>query len=293
MTETRKNALYTLLGTLCFGIIGVVQALVPEDISPILMGTLRITGGSIVLLVWGILTTALPSKQNWPILPTVCGAFGIIGFQIAFFFGIDSAGIIIGTIASMGLVPVIAGLLARIFFSETLSLQWYIYTIVALIGLGCMSISDNGWKVGSVGITAAFIAGVSYAIFLASSKVLIRYHSPESIITMLFTISAVVLSPMFVLDTTSWIDNLSILLIFIQLAIITMVIAFTLIAMGLQEIPLSLCSTLSVGTPFIAVILGVFFLEESLTTQIILGLLITFFSILMLVMFEKNQGLSK
>ncbi|AGC50765.1 DMT family transporter [Lawsonia intracellularis] len=291
MVETRvRSSLYFILGSLCLGVIATIQVLVPENISPLLIGAMRITGGAVTLLLWGIFTHGLPTARYWPIIPTVCAALGLIAFQMTFFAGIDKAGISLGTSIPIGIVLLVSGLSAKLFYREKVSLQWIIYTILALIGLGCIIATSSRWHTNKEAIITASIAGIGYALFLVSSKVLVRFHRAESVMTVLFTISAIVLFPIFFIEPFSWPGKGStVLLSLIQFAIITTVIAFSLIGMGLKNITLSVSSTLSVACTFMAVFLGIFFLEVHLSMQLIFGLILLLVCITMLVRRERRN----
>lgn len=291
MVETRvRSSLYFILGSLCLGVIATIQVLVPENISPLLIGAIRITGGAITLLLWGIFTQGLPTVRYWPVIPTVCAALGLIVFQMTFFTGIDKAGIALGTSISIGIVLLVSGLLAKLFYREKVSLQWIIYTILGLIGLGCIISSSLRWHTNKEGIIIAGIAGAGYALFLVSSKELVRFHRAESVMTILFTISAIVLFPIFFIEPFNWPGKGStVVLSLIQFAIITTAIAFSLIGMGLRNTTLSVSSTLSVACTFMAVLLGIFFLEVHLSMQLIFGLILLLVCITMLLRRERRN----
>lgn len=291
MVETRvRSSLYFILGSLCLGVIATIQVLAPENISPLLIGAIRITGGAITLLLWGIFTQGLPTVRYWPVIPTVCAALGLIVFQMTFFTGIDKAGIALGTSISIGIVLLVSGLLAKLFYREKVSLQWITYTILGLIGLGCIISSSLRWHTNKEGIIIAGIAGAGYALFLVSSKELVRFHRAESVMTILFTISAIVLFPIFFIEPFNWSGKGStVVLSLIQFAIITTAIAFSLIGMGLRNTTLSVSSTLSVACTFMAVLLGIFFLEVHLSMQLIFGLILLLVCITMLVRRERRN----
>lgn len=293
MVETRvRSSLYFILGSLCLGVIATIQGLVPENISPLLIGAIRITGGAVTLLLWGIFTHGLPTFWYWPVIPTVCAALGLIVFQVTFFYGIDKAGVALGTSISIGVVLLVSGLFAKLFYREKISLQWFIYTILGLIGLACIISANSKWYTNKEGIITASIAGAGYALFLVSSKVLVRFHRAESVMTILFTISAIALFPIFFIEPFKWPGKGStVVLSLLQFALITTAIAFSLIGIGLKNITLSVSSTLSVVCTFIAVFLGIFFLEVHLSMQLIFGLILLLICITMLVRYVRRNPL--
>lgn len=289
MIDTRfRSALYIIFGSSCLGVVGIIQRLVPDTCSPLLAGAFRVTGGAVVLLLWGMITKMVPSKNDWPILPTVCAALGLIVFQIVFFLGIEKVGIALGTAISMGFVPIVAGLFAIIVYRENVSIQWIVYTFLAVIGIACISIFNKKCFVNQENIIIPCVAGVAYALFLIASKVLIRYHHAESVMTIIFTISAIVLSPVFFFEPfTTTHSGVTILLTILHLAIVITVIAFTFIVMGLRKVPLSTAATLSLSICFISVILGITFLEIHISMQILFGLILLFFSTVLLLRLER------
>ena len=123
-----------------------------------------------------------------------------------------------------------------------------------------------------LGIFLAICAGGSYAIFTTASKGLLEEHAPEAVMAVTFCLGALFVLPLLIGADLRWLTQTSGLLVVLHLGVITAALAYTLFARGLQLVPIATAATLTLGEPFTAGLLGVFFLHEPLTKVAMAGI---------------------
>ena len=123
--------------------------------------------------------------------------------------------------------------------------------------------------VNPVGIIMAFGAGLSFASYTLISRTLLEKHSTLSVVAVVFTLSAICLSPFLFVFDMSWIMSFRGVGVSLQLGIMSTGIAYLLFAKGLVHVSSSTAVTLSLVEPLTAALLGVFVLGESLTNHFV------------------------
>lgn len=125
-----------ILGALCFSTTGTVQALAPDGSHPLGIGALRMQIGALALWAWCACRHSLPAGlRHWQLRWLIPATLGLLGFQVFFFWGVQQAGVAVGTVTAIGFSPVMAAILARIILGERPARIWYPATGLALAGL--------------------------------------------------------------------------------------------------------------------------------------------------------------
>lgn len=133
-----------ILGALCFSTTGTVQALAPDGSHPLGIGALRMQIGALALWAWCACRHSLPAGlRHWQLRWLIPATLGLLGFQVFFFWGVQQAGVAVGTVTAIGFSPVMAAILARIILGERPARIWYPATGLALVeplGAACWGI---------------------------------------------------------------------------------------------------------------------------------------------------------
>ncbi len=279
-----KGTIYGVLDACCFSIIAITQTIAPSGTSILPIVALTLLGGAFVLWVWCLSTGSRLSKDNWFIIPTIISSLGLLGFQIAFAYGIDSVGLVQGSVVSMGLVPVYTYLLTWIIYKRKHTPIEVGILCIACGALIFTSKTDNAVINASMYVFSC-IAGFSYILFLFGCHRLLRYHKPEAVITIIFTVSGIALIPILFIESLQW--NAFTFFILIDFFIITNVVAMFITVLGLSLSSLEVSATASLAIPFLAILLGIFFIDTSVSLSKIIGLLVLSTSIAILL---KSQN---
>lgn len=133
-----------ILGALCFSTTGTVQALAPDGSHPLGIGALRMQIGALALWAWCACRHSLPAGlRHWQLRWLIPATLGLLGFQVFFFWGVQQAGVAVGTVTAIGFSPVMAAILARIILGERPARIWYPATGLALAGLVLLNLGSS------------------------------------------------------------------------------------------------------------------------------------------------------
>ena len=283
-----RGYLLVLCAACLWGTNGTAQALAPAGAQPIAIGALRILLGGITLLIIAAWRGVLRDGKRWPFWPTLLGAVSMAAYQLFFFAGVARTGVAVGTIVGIGSTPILAGPIGFLVRKERPSRRWAIATAVGVVGCGLLIAAGEQIHIDTLGIFLAICAGGSYAVFTTVSKGLIEEHAPEAVMAVTFSLGACFVAPLLFAYNLHWLAQTSGILVVLHLGVITAAFAYTLFARGLRLVPVATAATLTLGEPFTAGLLGVFFLHEPLTPLALFGIGLIFAGLVILSM-EKPQ----
>lgn len=280
--------LWILLAAFLWGTTGTAQTFAPETAHPIAIGAARLSVGGISLLVT-VLLLGKWNMKNWPIKETLVASISMAIFQPLFFSAVTITGVAIGTVITIGSAPILSGVLEWIFFKKSPSKIWRYSTGLSIIGCLLLSLNKGAVHVDPYGILMALGAGLAFAFYALVSRKLIENHSSLSVVAVVFTLSAIFLSPFLFIYDMSWMMEFSGVAVTLHLGIVTTGIAYLLFAKGLATVPSSTAVTLSLGEPLTAAIFGVFILKEKLDFTAWIGISLLLLGIALLIGFPRKD----
>ena len=146
--------------------------------------------------------------------------------------------------------------------------------------------------VDPIGIVMAIGAGLSFASYTLISRTLVEKHSSLSVVAVVFTLSAIFLSPFLFVFDMSWIMSFRGVGVSLQLGIMATGVAYFLFSKGLVHVSSSTAVTLSLAEPLTAALLGVFLLGEYLSVISWLGIILLLLGIGIL-LWSPKKSISK
>ena len=287
-----RGPLLIILSGLCFSTTGTTQALSPEGATPLVIGALRLLVGSLALLGWCALGKRLPNLRTWPLGKTFLAAMGVLGYQLSFFMALKYTGVAVGTVVGIGATPIIGGLMAWLFLKEKPIKIWYPATILALVGLGLLTLTGK-ISINPIGLLLALAAATFYSIYIIAGKVIIQGRDADAVMGVLFGIGAIFCIPVFFIFPTAWIATPKGLIIALHLGIITAALAYALYLAGLRTTNTSTAVTLTLVEPLAAASWGIFLLGEPMTVNSILGIVAILASTVLLSVLGDKGGEKK
>ncbi len=268
----RIGAGLVLIASVLWGTNGTAQALAPEGALPAVIGALRLAVGGALLMAFAAWRGGFRQGGRWPLMITLLAGASIAAYQLCFFAAVVRTGVAVGTVVAIGSSPVLAGMIGYLARHEKPTRTWAIATTLAVIGCGLLLAAGSSIQVDLVGVLLAIGAGGAYACFAVVSKTLLEKHPPEAVMAAAFCVGAVLLLPLLPGADLTWLAQPAGFGVVLHLGVVTLALAYTVFAYGLQRVPVATATTLTLAEPLTASMLGVFFLREHLTAQAVLGI---------------------
>lgn len=253
-----------LFGAVLWGTTGTTQTFLQGGISSFAVACVRSgIGGGVLLIV--VLIMKKMNWRTWPWKWNILAALAIALFQCLFFSSIRFTGVAIGTVVTIGSSPVFSGLLEWAVWKVKPGRIWAIATSFAIIGCAMLFVNRGEAIVDPFGIGLALCAGFMFALYTSVSKQLMERAETLPAVAMTFSMCAVMLAPIALMDGILWITDMGNLVPMLYMGIITTSIAYLLFLGGLRSVNSSAAVTLSLAEPLTAALLGVLFLGEYLS----------------------------
>lgn len=285
----KTSFMLVLLGAMLWGTTGTAQYFAPEGAHPIAVGTMRLAvGGSVLFLL--VLFKKRQQVIKWPMRAIVFAAIAMAAYQPLFFSAVATTGIAIGTVIAIGSAPILTGFIEWFIFRRRPDRQWWLATILSIIGSILLFSTQGDIQLDPLGFVMAIGAGLSFSAYTLVNKQIVQKISSEMAVAIVFTLSAILLSPLlFFYDVSWWAFQLDGILVVLQLGVVATAVAYLLFVKGLMGVPASSAVTLSLAEPLTAALLGVIVVGEVLTPLAILGVLMIFLGLTVLFYTPKKK----
>lgn len=277
-----RGEILVILAAVLWGTTGTTQALAPTGADPRTVGAVRLAVGGLALMLFSILRGFSFRSMRWPLQPTIFAGASMAAYNLFFFAGVARAGVAVGTIVTIGSAPIISGILGWIFLKERPDLRWAFATLLAIIGGILLVLPGAEIQTDYLGIGLALLSGLSYSIFSIASKGMLAETPPDVAMAVVFTIGAILLSPVLFITDTAWLAQPSGWSSALFLGLFSTAIAYILFARGLQFVPVAKAVTLTLAEPLTASTLGIALLGEKLTVSASMGVALIFIALMIL-----------
>ncbi len=251
-----------MFATILWGTTGTAQELAPEAATPLAVGALRLLVGALALILVAAATGDLRRVAGMRRAATLVAVLGVAGYQPFFFLAVDRTGVVVGTIVAIGSAPIIAGLLAWAYDKVPPSRVWMGATAAAIAGVVLLVAAGRDIGVGGTGVWFALGAGTAYAFYVIAARQFAKDGNVVGSTAVIFTIAAVLLLPLLGTDDLGWVGEPAGWLAVFHLGVLATAAAYLLFASGLQTTRSTTATTLSLGEPATAALLGVLVLGE-------------------------------
>jgi DME family drug/metabolite transporter len=270
-----------------WGTAGASQALLDGAFSPFVVGALRtILGGGILVAI------ALPGLARSPVrLRDSTGTFVLaglcaVGYQVAFFAGVQALGIAVGTILAVGSAPFFAGAASVLAGRHRPSAKWVGTTLLAVVGLILLMRPEQDVAPSTRGIVAALIAGLSFGVYTVLTKELLdRGVRRLDTVAVPFLLGGVLSVPVLLTglgeDGLAPLQEPRVLAVIAWLAISATAVGYLLFIAGLGSIPAVVGATLALAEPLTAALLGVGVFGERLGPVPLVGAIVVALALVM------------
>jgi drug/metabolite transporter, DME family len=287
-----------LIAAVLFGTTGTAQALGPE-LDPLAVGASRIALGGALLGLFALAAAAAGRVRlrtaGGPRAVLLAGACVAV-YQATFFAAVADTGVAVGTVVAIGSGPAFAGLFARTFTGERLTLRWAAATGLACAGVVLLVLGGGGGSVSAPGVGLALISGAGYAGYaVASKRMLDAGGAPEAVMASVFGVGAVLMLPLLAMVPAGGLATPAGLTLVLYLGAIPTALAYVLFARGLERTGASETATLTLAEPLTAAALGVIALGErpGLTAAAGAALVMGGLAVLALRPAQQDQGVCR
>ena len=277
--STPRAVALVLGGAIMLGSAGTAAVFAPVSASSATVGGMRLMIGSAALLA--VLPLVGGSCRTVPALlmrPTVwVMAVTSAAYQPLFFGAVDRAGVALSTLIAVGAVPVFAGLLGWLVLGHRPTRLWLLATAVAVTGLIVRSMGqfapEEGLDGPGVGVLMACTAGFGSGCYMVAAKVgLDRGDHAVEMPAAAYLLGSVFIAPLVLTQPLGWVLSPRGALVALYLGVVTMALANVLPVVGMHSMSAGPASTLLLGDPLTATVLGVLVLGEALPVNGIIGL---------------------
>ena len=284
MGSPRAAIAMTVAAGALFATGGTAQALGPSGTTPFTVAEMRLGIGGLLMLALlplvGFHARQVAQVLRHPLIWLL--ALTSLGFQVLYFTGVSQAGVALGALLAMGSVPVFAGLLGPV-IGHRITRAWAIATAICVAGLALLSLDGiqggSGW-----GVIAALAGGLSGALFVLTTKVVIEKGMPGVPANVAaYLIAGLALLPVIILvpQDLSWIGTVGGIVLALYLGMFAMAIPNILWVTGLAGLAPGPSSTLMLTEPAVATLLGIVVLGESLAIAGIVGIVLVMVGLLL------------
>ena len=277
----RNSVLFVLLAAILWGTTGTAQALSPVESTPLAVGSMRLLIGGSALLIFVLISKGITYK-NLPKKRLLLASLSMALYQPLFFTGVDLTGVAVGTVVTICSAPIFAGLIEWMIHRRVPDWVWLVSTLLAVIGCFLLFQSNVDVAFNPIGMLFSLGAGITFAVYTFVSKALVEQHAPDVVVAIVFSIAALFLLPFLFFTNINWVFELSGMFTILHLGIISTAIAYILFARGLKGVTASTAVTLSLAEPLTASMLGIFLLNENVTTYTLFGLILLLIGLILL-----------
>ena len=169
-----------------------------------------------------------------------------------------------GSVA-LGSAPVFSGLIDAVTLRRTPTAQWAGGTVLAIGGIALIARSQPSARTDLVGILAALVAGLGWAVYakIGQQRIDAGLDSTACMAAM-FVGGAVLSAPLLAEGNTGWITSGKGVVLSLYLGVVTIGIVYTCMGWGLRKLAAPTVVTLTLAEPVTAAILATLVLHQSL-----------------------------
>nr|WP_223183957.1 MULTISPECIES: DMT family transporter [unclassified Streptomyces] len=282
-----RSLLYLIVAGIAWGTAGAAASLVfrISDMGPLALSFWRCVGGLVLLL--GALALrprraaarAAGETRGRRTARVLATGIGLTVFQSAYFAAVQSTGLAVGTVVTLGAGPVLIALGARLTMGERLGRGGVLAVAGALAGLVVLVLGGGAAEVRPLGVVLAIVSAAGYAAITLITRRLGRDGGRTdalSTTTWAFAIGAVGLLPAALAEglvphTDAPVD---VLLLLGYVAAVPTALAYALYFAGAAVVRAATVSVIMLLEPVSAAVIAVSLLGERLTPAIVLGTLL-------------------
>ncbi|MER7332732.1 MULTISPECIES: DMT family transporter [unclassified Micromonospora] len=273
--STLAGSLSVLAASVLWGTTGTAATFAPA-VGPLAIGAAAMgLGGLLQALVAAPHITRHTTHLRGQSGIVLLGAVAVAVYPLAFYTSMRLAGVTVGTVVSIGSAPLAAAVIERVIDRRRLTYRWMLGAVLGLTGtvLLCLAQALNAHSGPTnasggdavLGVGLGLVAGLTYALYTWTAHRLIhRGVASRAAMGTIFGLGGVLLLPVLLATGTPLISSWSNAAVGVYMALVPMFAGYALFGWGLNHVPASTATTLSLVEPAIAAVLAVLVVGERL-----------------------------
>jgi DME family drug/metabolite transporter len=264
------------LAAVSWGTTGSVMTLLARDgtPSPLLVGWARMAVAALCLLL--AIALAPPSARapgdrrprDWA-KAALLGA-AMAAYQVCYFWAVPRTGVALTALFAICSAPLLIAAGAALWLKERPTPAARVALLLAVSGTAMVLAdprADGAAPVGfAAGALAALGAGLSYAVYAVTAKDLLRHIAPLPLAALTFTLAAVLLTPVLVLERGAAAQLAAGWPLLAYLGVVPTAAAYVVFGSGLRRVTATVAGIATLLEPLTAAALGVVVFGERLGT---------------------------
>lgn len=265
-----------VIASVLWGTTGTAATFAP-DVSALGIAAVSMGCGGLLqaIIAWRFISRQWQQlKQHRKLV--IWGALNVAIYPLAFYSSMRLSGVTIGTVVSIGMAPVAAAIIERLFDQHKLSTRWMISICLGVLGVVLLAGAKPQHVVSTdkdalsqwynlFGIVLGLIAAFTYAMYswLAHRLIQRGIHSRAAMGSM-FGIGGLFLLPVLLLTGAELLHSTSNFIVGVYMAAVPMFMGYLLFGYGLRTIRASLATIITLLEPVVAAILAMWIVGETL-----------------------------
>jgi DME family drug/metabolite transporter len=286
-----RGLFYLIVAGTAWGTAGAAAALVfkASDMGPVSLSFWRCAGGFVLLYAVRLMRSrrrsssssayaavSVPLRRRLPRIVATGVALAV--FQTAYFASVESTGLAVGTVVTMGSGPVLIALGARFTMGERLGRGGVVAVAGALAGLVVLVLGGGGASVRPQGVVWGLLSAAAYAAMTLLTRWWGRDGGADSSDTTVwsFAVVSVCLLPLAAVEglVPHAADPARMGLYLLYIVVIPTAVAYALYFAGAAVIRSATVSVITLLEPLSAAVIAVLLLGEELTVSTVAGTLL-------------------
>ncbi|MER7054177.1 EamA family transporter [Streptomyces sp. NPDC000351] len=299
-----RGLLYLIVAGFAWGTAGAAASLVyrASDMGPVALSFWRCAAGLVLLLAVRPLRprprvhvrTAVREPFARKVLRAVVTGLGLAVFQTAYFAAVQSTGLAVATVVTLGAGPVLIALGARLALGEHLGRGGAAAVVGALAGLVVLVLGGGSTTVRLSGVLLALLSAVGYSVMTLLTRWWGRDGGADAASTSVgaFAVTSLCLLPLALAEglVPHTAEPVRLLWLLAYVAAVPTALAYALYFAGAAVVRSATVSVIMLLEPVSAAALAVLLLGEHLTVATLSGTLLMLGSVAGLAVTETRQA---
>lgn len=258
----RQHATFAVLASAAlFGTTGTVLVNAPAASDAYSVAAVRLLVGGATLIV---LARAMGNARRTN-RTTMLGVVGVAAFQLCYFLAVSRTGVALGTVATIGSGPMLAGIISMWTTRRRLAARWMLGTSLGVAGVALLGLVGQDSAVDAAGLALAAAAGLGWAVFTTvGERQITAGVDSTAYMAAIFTGGGLLLAPLLAWHHPTWVASTRGALIAAYLGIVTVGVAYALYGFALRHLATPTVVTLTLVEPITAAALGAIVVHETI-----------------------------